>query len=165
MEMLSVLLKEYEQESAITRKFLERVPSEEFNWQPHPKSTTLKDLAVHIAELPAWVDMVLSSDELDFSTKPYKPTPAEASEDLLRIFERSYLQGKQSLNDAKLLDLDKKWILRHGDKILLDMTKHEAIRFATLHIAHHRAQLGVYFRLLEIPVPTTYGPTADESVF
>lgn len=165
MEMLSVLLKEYENESTITRRFLERVPSDKFDWSPHPKSSTLKDLAVHIAELSGWVDMALNTDGLDFAATEHKPTPVEATNDLLRIFERYYLEGKRALNDAKGTDLDKKWILRHGDTILAEMNKHETIRQTMIHIAHHRAQLGVYFRLLDVPVPSTYGPSADEAVF
>ncbi|HLW31787.1 MAG TPA: DinB family protein [Aequorivita sp.] len=162
MELIPILLKEFKQEAQITKKFLERVPSDKLDWQPHEKSMAMKNLAVHIAELPIWVDMALNTDGLDFAATPYKSTPVTDTKDLLRIFENAYNTGSRALQEANEQDLNGRWILRRGDLILADMTKYETIRHSIKHIAHHRAQLGVYFRLLDIPLPSTYGPSADE---
>lgn len=165
MELIPLLLKEFKQEAQITKKFLERVPTEKLDWRPHEKSMSLKSLAVHIAELPMWVDMALNTDSLDFAATPYKSTPVSDTKDLLRIFDNAYTSGSRALHEADENDLPAKWVLRRGDMILADMTKYEAIRHSIKHIAHHRAQLGVYFRLLDIPLPSTYGPSADEKLF
>ena len=165
MELIPLLLKEFKQEAEITRKFLERVPSDNLDWQPHERSMSMKNLAVHIAELPIWVDMALNTDQLDFATTPYKSSPVNDTKDLLRIFDNAYTSGSRALHEAREQDLGRKWILRRGDLILADMTKYETILFSIKHIAHHRAQLGVYFRLLDIPIPSTYGPSADEKFF
>lgn len=165
MEMIPVLLKEFEEEAATTRKFLDRVPENKWDWRPHPKSMDLKSLTVHIAELPSWAEMALNTDGLDFALTPYEPTPVRSTKDLKRIFEEAYTSGKNALNNATDQQLDGKWILSHGDQELANMTKYETIRHSLNQTAHHRAQLGVYFRLLDIPVPGSYGPSADEQSF
>lgn len=165
MALTQMLLTEMEQEAKTTRKMLERVPDDRFDWQPHPKSMTMKQLTTHIAELPSWVTMALTTDELDFATSPYEPAPVQNRGDLLALFERSLAGGKASLSQATDSQLEPTWTLRNGDEIYSRTTKGEMIRIAFSQTVHHRAQLGVYLRLLDIPIPGSYGPSADEMSF
>ncbi|MCD6069085.1 MAG: hypothetical protein K0S33_3911 [Bacteroidetes bacterium] len=165
MSMIPMFLKELEAEAATTRKFLARVPNDKFDWKPHPKSMDIRNLATHIAELPDWISMVLTTDELDFAKAPYNPTVLNSSKELLDTFEKSLAKAKEQLNATKESELDKKWTLRNGDAIYGVHFKSENIRHALSQIIHHRAQLGVNFRLLDVPVPASYGPSADENVF
>lgn len=165
MKIVPLLLKEMDQEAQTTRKFLERVPVDKFGWKPHEKSMSLQNLVVHIAELPGWVDMGLSTEEMDFATSPYQPTPVSDSKELLTLFEESYEKGKSALQQASEEDLAKEWTLRNGDQVISTMTKYEVIRHSFAQTTHHRAQLGVYLRLLDIPIPGSYGPSADEPSF
>ena len=165
MEIIPLLLKEMDQEAQTTRTFLKRVPIDKFAWKPHEKSMTMQNLVVHIAELPGWVDMGLNTGGIDFATSPYQPTPVSNSEELQALFEESYEKGKTALQEATEEDLTNKWILRNGNQIISEMTKYEVIRHAFSQTTHHRAQLGVYLRLLNIPIPGSYGPSADEPAF
>ena len=153
------------QEAQTTRKFLKRVPIDKFSWKPHEKSMSLQNLVVHIAELPGWVEMGLQTSGMDFATSPYQPTPVSNSEELQALFEESYENGKTALQGASENDLEKEWTLRNGDQIISVMSKYEVIRHAFSQTTHHRAQLGVYLRLLDIPIPGSYGPSADETAF
>ncbi|UPK69537.1 DinB family protein [Chitinophaga filiformis] len=162
MELIQSLLKEMEQEAQTTRKMLSIIPEDKFNWQPHPKSMTVIRLATHIAELPTWVSMVLTTDELDFATAPYTPKVINSVEDLLAHFEESLADGKAHLEKATLSQFDEKWTLRNGNDIYDVSPKGEVIRMAYCQIVHHRAQLGVFLRLLDVPIPGSYGPSADE---
>jgi uncharacterized damage-inducible protein DinB len=125
----------------------------------------MKTLSVHIAELPSWVSMALTSSELDFATMPYEPTPAANAADLLAIFEKSLESGRKELQNAREEDLLPSWTLRSGEQIFAVMSKYEVIRHSLAQTIHHRAQLGVYLRLLDIPIPGSYGPSADEQSF
>jgi uncharacterized damage-inducible protein DinB len=165
MEIIPLILKELDYEVQVARKFLPLIPEDKFDFKPHPKSTGMKPLAVHIAELPSWITLGLNTTELDFATAPYKPTPIGSTQDLLDILERSYMSGKDSLTKATEQDLLPGWTLRNGEQILAVMTKYELIRHSLNQITHHRAQLGVYLRLLNIPIPGSYGPSADEMNF
>jgi uncharacterized damage-inducible protein DinB len=165
MSIIELLLKEQEQEAQTTRKMLKRVPSDKLNWQPHEKSMKLQILSVHIAELPTWVTLALTTDELDFAKVPYEPTILNNTEELVTLFEKSLADGKASLSRAKEEDLLPMWTLRNGNQIYSTMTKYEVIRHAFSQTIHHRAQLGVYLRLLNIPIPGSYGPSADEMNF
>lgn len=161
-KIIQMLLKELDAESSITRKMLQRVPNDKLDWQPHQKSMTLKQLAGHVAELPSWITMALTSDGLDFAVTPYQPALVSNTGDLLELHNRSLENGKKSLESTPEDKFDEDWILRDGDNILLKTTKGETVRMSLSQTIHHRAQLGVYFRLLNIPVPATYGPSADE---
>lgn len=165
MEMIPLLLKEMEQEAATTRKFLKIVPADKLDYKPHEKSMDMKTLAVHVAELPSWVSMALATSELDFAKMDYKPTPVSSTDDLVQVFEQSYESGINALKNAKEEDLLPEWTMRTGDKIHAVMTKYEVIRHSFAQTTHHRAQLGVYLRLLNIPIPGSYGPSADEMNF
>jgi uncharacterized damage-inducible protein DinB len=164
-EIIPALLKEMDQEIVTTRKMLALVPFDKLDWQPHPKSMKMQTLAVHIAELPSWVKMALTTEELDFAAVPYEPTQVADSAALLQLLEQSYEAGRASLAAATEADLPGSWVLRTGDQIHAKMTKYETIRHSFQQTTHHRAQLGVYLRLLNIPIPGSYGPSADEMNF
>lgn len=165
MNIIEFLLKELEQEAQITRKFLALVPFDKAEWAPHEKSMKMMPLSTHIAELPSWISLGLTTEELDFATTPYEPVVAHNSEDLLALFEKSYEQAKAELTKTSTEVLPQRWILRNGKQILGDMDKYKIIRVSFNQITHHRAQLGVYFRLLGIAVPASYGPSADDQSF
>lgn len=165
MNLIPIFLKEMEQEAQTTRKMLQRVPTDKFQWRPHPKSMMMQQLATHIAELPTWVTMVLNTSELDFAKNEYKPAVINNTEELLEYFEKNLKEGKQSLEKATEEALLPDWTLRNGDQIYSVDKKYEVIRMAYCQIVHHRAQLGVFLRLLDIPIPGSYGPSADEMNF
>lgn len=165
MSLTQMLLTEMNQEAQTTRKMLERVPNDKFDWQPHPKSMTIRQLTTHIAELPSWVSMVLNTDELDFASNPYTPKPINSTTELIDFYEHSLTDGKTSLSHATDEQLEPMWTLRNGDEIYSQSTKGEFIRITFSQIVHHRAQLGVDLRLLDIPIPGSYGPSADELDF
>ena len=162
MGTIKELLTEIESEATITRKMLTLVPEDRFDWSPHPKSMTLKQLATHLAEIPSWVVMAVDQDELDFNAGSYQPAPVNSSADLLALFDKSYEIGRAALNRLSEPMLDTPWIMRGGDVIYLDTTKYGMVRHAFAQTIHHRAQLGVFLRLLDIPIPGSYGPSADE---
>jgi uncharacterized damage-inducible protein DinB len=165
MSVIEMLSKEMQEEAQTTRKMLERIPNDKYDWQPHPKSMTIRNLATHIAELPTWVPMALYTDGLDFATNPYEPVSINNTVDLLNLFERSLAEGKAAISQATDEQLEPLWTLRNGDSIYSQSTKGEVIRMTYCQIVHHRAQLGVYLRLLDIPIPGSYGPSADENEF
>lgn len=165
MDILELLQKEMEAEAVTTRKMLQRVPADKWDWKPHAKSMSLKSLAVHIAELPGWVSMALNTTGLDFAAQPYQPTEVNDNATLLAIFEKSLQSGKDALQKAKEEDLLPEWTLRNGEQVLMATNKCGVIRHAFSQTIHHRAQLGVYLRLLDIPIPGSYGPSADEANF
>ncbi|HEX8357022.1 MAG TPA: DinB family protein [Segetibacter sp.] len=165
MEIIQLLLKEIEEEAQTTRKMLARVPADKFDWKPHEKSMSMKQLTVHIAELPSWVSMALTTEGLDFAAFAYEPAPVENTEQLLALFETSFEKGKETLAQASEEDLLPGWTLRSGEQIHSVMTKYEVIRHSLAQTIHHRAQLGVYLRLLNIAIPGSYGPSADEMNF
>lgn len=165
MSITQTLLKEMNNEAQTTRKMLERVPADKFDWQPHEKSMTVKRLATHIAELPGWVEMTLTTSELDFANNPYTVEDVQSTEDLIAYFEKSLEKGRTELAKATDEDLEPDWTLRNGDQIYSVRPKSEVIRMTYCQIVHHRAQLGVYLRLLNVPIPGSYGPSADEMNF
>ena len=165
MSTINSLLKEMDREAETTRKMLERVPNDKYDWKPHEKSMTIQRLATHIAELPAWVSMALTTTELDFATMDYKPEQVSNTAELLDYFERSLQDGKAHLSRATEEDLLPNWTLRSGEQIFSVEPKGEVIRMAYCQIVHHRAQLGVYLRLLNVPIPGSYGPSADDMSF
>ena len=160
--MIPMLLKELEQESATTRKMLERVPAEYFDWQPHQKSMTLKRLSTHLADLPTWVTMAVTTEGLDFASNPYKEEDVHSNAELMDYYERSLTSAKSHLAAAPEERLSENWTLRNGEAVYQVATKAEIIRMAYCQTVHHRAQLGVFLRLLDIPIPGSYGPSADE---
>lgn len=160
--MTKVFLKELEQEAQTTRKMLSRVPDDKFDWKPHEKSMTIRQLTTHIAELPSWIPMTLNTTELDFASNPYQPVAITDNQSLLNYFEQSLAEGQKSLEQAVDDDLEPDWTLRNGKDIYVVAPRGEFLRLTFSQVIHHRAQLGVYLRLLNIPIPGSYGPSADE---
>lgn len=165
MSLLKIFLKELEQENQTTQKFLELVPDDKFDWQPHPKSMTIKRLTTHITDLPNWVTMGLTTDELDFNSNNWQEPVINHTAELLSNQEKSMQSAMESLQQADEKILDEPWVLRQGDQVFMTSTKGEVVRMSLNQIVHHRAQLGVYLRLLNIPIPGSYGPSADEMEF
>jgi len=165
MSLINAFAKELERESHTTRKMLERVPVEKFEWQPHPKSMKLGHLASHIAELPSWINMALNTPELDFAANPYSVPPIHSIKELLDYYENNLADGKAELAKAKEEQLSQPWTMRNGSDIYSTEPRGAVIRMALSQTIHHRAQLGVYLRLLDIPIPGSYGPSADEMNF
>lgn len=165
MTQIAAIKKELENEAITTRKMLALVPAEKFDWRPHPKSMAMMNLATHIAELPSWVSMVLNTDELDFAVDEYQPTIVKSNAELLDMFTKNLATGLAPLDEAKEELLEKTWTLRNGEQILSKGSKAAMIRMSLSQIIHHRAQLGVYLRLLDIPIPGSYGPSADDHSF
>ena len=163
MSTIDPLLKEMEQEARTTRKMLERIPTAYFDWQPHKKSMTVRQLATHIAELPGWVTMAITKDGLDFVANLYEPENIGNTAELLECFERNLADGRLHLQQTNEKTLSETWTLRNGEQVLSVSTKAEIIRMAYCQIVHHRAQMGVFLRLLDIPIPGSYGPSADEN--
>lgn len=162
MSLTNSLIQEIENESVSMVKSLERVPADKFDWRPHHKSTTLKSLAVHIAELAGMPAAIVGLDELDLAA--VEPAPKiNNAQDLVAYYNKGKTQSVEALKKISDEDLNKEWTLRYGDHIIKKLPKKDMIRNMGLsHAYHHRAQLGVYLRLLDQPVPSVYGPSADE---
>lgn len=153
-------------ELATTRQALERIPDDKLGWKPHDKSFSLGNLASHIANLSEWGLMILNTDDLDLSQPfPDREEPTSTSQILAEFDEKTGAWVK-AMDDADDNVMMGTWTLRQGDQVLTAFPRHANLRsFVVSHIIHHRAQLGVYLRLLDIPVPSTYGPSADENPF
>lgn len=162
MELIPLFLHEMEQEAQTTRKMLQRIPDDKYDWQPHEKSMTVRQLATHIANLPTWVTMALTTDGLDFATSPYQPAVINTTAELMAYLETCLKDGKSQLVPQSEAILTQLWTLRNGEEVYSVSPKHEVIRMTFCQVVHHRAQLGVYLRLLNIPIPGSYGPSADE---
>jgi len=161
MSLSQPFLNELRQEAAVTRKYLEQVPFDKRDFKPHEKSETLGRLAIHVAEIIAWWTSCLTHNELDFID--FEPVNITSSAALLDYFDGLLAEAEQSLMAAKDEDFAENWSMRHGEDILFTLPKIQVVRtFCMNHLIHHRAQLGVYLRLLDVPVPATYGPSADD---
>lgn len=153
---------EYQKELKSTRRMLERVPMEKADWKPHEKSMTLGELAKHVAEIPNWMTLILTTDDLDFK-KWYSPITAETNEELLKTYDEISARAMEELKEATDETFHGNWTMRVGDRVFFTRPRIAVVRdFPMNHLYHHRAQLSVYLRLLDVPVPGMYGPTADE---
>jgi uncharacterized damage-inducible protein DinB len=164
MTLIDYFKQQFIEEGITTRKMLSRVPDGQFGYQPHPKSMDMKRLATHIADLPGWIHMTFTTDEIDFA-KPYEQPEINNNADLMNYFEKRYAEGLSTLVQENEKLLNKLWTLRNRDTIYATNPKIEIIRMSLSQQIHHRAQLGVYLRLLDIPIPGSYGPSADENDF
>jgi len=163
MKIADGFIAELQHESIATRKTLERAPIEKNEYRPHEKSMMLGNMAIHIAELPAYIKAIITADELDFLKMDYKPRTITTTEDLLKEYDTNIAESIELLKNTSDEDMLRPWTLRSGEHIIFTQPKMVAIRTMVLsHIIHHRAQLGVYLRLNNISVPAIYGPTADE---
>jgi len=162
MPLVQDLLNELTQEAAVTRKYLASVPFDKATFQPHKKSETLGRLAIHVAEILGWWKSCILQDELDFTN--FEPVDIQSTEALLTYFDGLLAAAKIALQQAKEIDLEKDtWSMRYEDIVYFTLSKKQALRiFCMNHLVHHRAQLGVYLRLLDIPLPAVYGPSADD---
>ncbi len=160
MNIAETLLPEFDQEMATTRKLLERVPSDKGEWKPHPKSTALGHLAQLVATMPGWLTTMTTKTELDLAGAP--GYSLETTETLLAIFDRHVREAREALAAAKDPDFSVPWSLKHGERVLFTMPRGATIRSTINHLVHHRGQLSVYLRVLDVPIPSIYGPTADE---
>lgn len=156
-------LPQIEFEFGNTHKMLERVPEEFFSWKPHEKSMTVLRLATHIATLPEWLTIAVSTPELDVSKSPYAPPKFETTEEIVKAFDKNAKDAVEAMKGASDETLLAQWTLRKGERIISAMPRIAVIRGMVLsHMIHHRAQLGVFLRLLDVPIPGMYGPSADE---
>ena len=157
------MLPEFDHEFATLRTALERVPEDRPDFQPHAKSMTLSRLAGHLAEIPSWVDATLLQDELDFGASEYTPYMMSSRAELLEKFDAEVAKARATLAATSDETMMSPWTMRSGDQVHLTLPKVAVLRsFVMNHMIHHRAQLGVYLRLNDVPVPQTYGPSADE---
>lgn len=163
MSVNKQLIAELKQEAANTRKLLQLVPIDNSNWKPHDKSMAIGRLAEHIAEIPGWTALTLLSDEINFANFKNERRPVNTVEDLLAIHDENVAQAVSVLENFDENRYTEMWTMRTGEHIHFTLPKGAVLRtFAFSHLYHHRAQLGVYLRLLDIPIPGMYGPTADE---
>jgi uncharacterized damage-inducible protein DinB len=166
MRIADALVDELNVEAETTKRLLERVPGTHFGWQPHPKSMSLGQLALHVATLPSLVTQFLSGDVLDFDSVPKEPPTVEQHADLLSAFASSTQQARSYLADLSDERAAAMWRLVAGERDLLAAPRAAMLRSLLFnHWYHHRGQLVVYLRLLDVPVPSVYGPTADENPF
>lgn len=165
MSLKESLIAELQLEAVATRKMLERVPEDKLTWTPHDKSMKLGRLASHIAENPLWVYSILDNDEVDFANFKYEAADEPTIKGLLKLNDDMLSKAIESLKNTSDETLMKDWTMRNGDEIYMTIPKIAALRMlAFSHFIHHRAQLGVYLRLLDVSVPSVYGPSADENV-
>ncbi|MDQ2753409.1 MAG: DinB family protein [Bacteroidota bacterium] len=164
MTFIEFFKKQFIEEGATTRNMLSRVPADKLDYKPHERSMDMKRLVVHLADLPGWLHFIFTSDELDFAN-PYIVPDINTNEELMAFFEKRYAEGLSQLIPENEALLNKPWTLRHGAKIFSTDPKIDVVRMALSQQIHHRAQLGVYLRLLNIPIPGSYGPSADENNF
>ena len=161
--LATAFLNELQNEAATTRKCLERVPPEKFDWKPHEKSMAMGRLAVHCAEMFGWTDVTLNQDQLDFAAYDYKPFEPKTTDELLAFFDDHVEKARAIIAATSDETFLKDWTMRNGDQVYMTMPKVAVMRsFVINHIIHHRGQLSVYLRLNDIPVPSLYGPSADE---
>ena len=161
MAIKDALLPEFDREMATARRVIERVPAEKFAYRPHDKSMTMGRLASHIAEMPAWATSGISRDSLDISG--YQPFEPKSTAALLEAFDKNVTGAHDAIAGVSDETLMKNWSLKRGEVTLMTMPKIAVVRsFVLNHVIHHRGQLSVYLRLNDIPVPSIYGPSADE---
>ncbi|MBI2258075.1 MAG: DinB family protein [Flavobacteriia bacterium] len=162
MKLKEKYLDEVIRESKATRNLLALVPMEKGDFKPHEKSMSLSQLARHVAEIPGWWKECLLQDELDFAKGEYVPKKVENLEALLSLHDEVIENAKKILTEVDDSEFSKNWTMRNGELIFFTLTKDEVVRTWCLnHLYHHRAQLCVYLRMLDIALPSIYGPTAD----
>ena len=163
MPLRDAFIAEMKHESASTKKILERVPMDKKDWKPHEKSMTLGRLAAHVAEIPHWTSDIIHIDVYDF-LQNYKPGQAPSTqEELIKIFQEKLDTAIADLEKMNDEDFKKMWVVKNGEQVYFNLPKAVAIRgWSFSHLFHHRGQLSVYLRLLDVPIPGMYGPSADE---
>jgi uncharacterized damage-inducible protein DinB len=162
--LIDILLPEYDRETDTTRRVLDRVPDGAMGWKPHATSMSLGALAAHVASLPAWTGYVMRDTSLDISTTPPEsPGPPASIGDLLQTFDDNVASARALLVDSIDGELCTPWTLRRGSRVVFTLPKIATLRYFVLnHLIHHRGQLCVYLRMLNIEVPAIYGPATDD---
>jgi uncharacterized damage-inducible protein DinB len=154
------LLPEFDQEMASTRRVLERVPDDKPEWKPHPKSFSVAHLAQLVASLPGWIGQTLTNTELDLSASPGYSNQNTTS--LLNQFDDNVKKARQAIEKSSDEDYEVQWFLKSQGKVVFSAPRRVVVRQHISHLSHHRGQMTVYLRLLDVAVPSIYGPTADE---
>ncbi|HEX8000381.1 MAG TPA: DinB family protein [Pyrinomonadaceae bacterium] len=166
MKLSETILPEFDHEMANTRKTLERVPGDKLDWKPHEKSTTMRGLATHLSNLPSWVVHTLNKDAMDIAPPgepPLRATPINSTQEAVETFDKNIAAAREAIAGASNEQLLGTWSLLNGGKTIFTLPRIAVLRsFVMNHSIHHRAQLGVYLRLNDVPVPSIYGPSADE---
>lgn len=157
------MIAEFDQEMTTTRRVLERVPSDKGTWKPHEKSFSIGHLAQLVARMPGWITLTVKHPKLDLSQA--SPYSYETTDTLLADFDRAVREGREALASVTDEQMGEPWALTMGEKNLMTLPRGVVLRQNINHLVHHRGQLTVYLRLLDIPVPSIYGPTADERWF
>lgn len=161
-----LMLSEFRKEAAITRRVLERVPADKLSWQPHAKSMSVGQLALHIASIPGNIPKLAQVDEFDVSTFNFNFPPANNREEILAAFDAGCKTTEAYLGSLNDSGIEGSWRMTAGPQEIFNITRFDLLRTILLnHWYHHRGQLSVYLRLLDIPVPSIYGPSADERPF
>jgi len=160
MSVADMLLPEFDQEMASTRKVIERVPTDKGQFKPHPKSFSLGHLTQLVSGMPGWITNAVTQTALDLSG--YPGYSYEKTGDLLKTFDRNVKEARQAIANAKDSDYNVNWSLKRGDQVFFTAPRAVIVRQTINHLVHHRGQLTVYLRLIDVPVPSIYGPTADE---
>lgn len=164
MTRIDTLLAEFAHETETARKHLERLPAGKFEWRPHAKSFTAGQLASHMVDCIRWIEPIFGADELDMDPSAYKPFGAESVAALLEAFDGAVAKAKQVMARAADTSATQSWRLKVHGKVWYEKPREAVFRDMTLsHLIHHRGQFSVYLRLLEVPVPGSYGPTADDT--
>lgn len=161
MTFSETLLPEFDQEMASTRRVLERVPDDNPDWKPHPKSFSIAHLAQLLASMSGWVGQVITNTELDLKAGGLGYSN-QKTRSLLETFDANVKQSREAIVNARDADYDVPWSLKMGPRVLITEPRRTIVRQHMSHLSHHRGQMTVYLRLLNIPVPSIYGPTADE---
>jgi uncharacterized damage-inducible protein DinB len=164
MSIGETLLPEFEQEMKSTRRLLERVPSDKGDWKPHPKSFSLAHLAQLVSWMPGWIGQTIRSTELDLA-QAGGGYSNETTATLLEGFDRGVNDTREALKGSKDADYAVPWSLKKGGVVLFTAPRGVVVRQHISHLSHHRGQLTVYLRMLDVPIPSIYGPTADEKIF
>ena len=160
MSIADALLPEFDQEMATTRRVVERVPTDKGNWKPHPKSFSLGHLTQLVSGMPSWITNAVTETSLDLGA--YPGYSYEKTEDLLKQFDKHVKGARKAIASAKDSDYQVPWSLKRGDQVFFTAPRGVIVRQTINHLVHHRGQLTVYLRLIDVPVPSIYGPTADE---
>ena len=162
MSIAEMLLPEFDQEAANTRKTLERVPADKWDWKPHPKSGTLGWLAGHVATLPGFTTTTIKTAELEIAGSDFPKVEKPA--DLVSTFDKMSKEARAALAGATDAQMKETWTLKWNGNVLFSLPRYEVLRVSCFnHAVHHRAQLTMYLRGLDVKVPALYGPSADES--
>jgi uncharacterized damage-inducible protein DinB len=163
MAISASLLPEFDHEMATSRTVIERVPEDKYSWKPHEKSMSAGRLASHIAEMPTWATTSISQDSLDLAAGGYNPFEGKSRAELLSLFDKNVMAAREAIAGCSDETFMKNWALKRGDQTLMVMPKIAVVRsFVMNHVIHHRGQLSVYLRELNVSVPSIYGPSADE---